>query len=200
MANRGEWVKHNLLLIIGLVLPVLLMVVFMLSTLIPTVVSNPPRYDMVFAIQDYSSSVAAPVNVNLVVKQGVLTAQYTKSPNVNAYGWKKLYLYEAKTQKVRELPFAFPSDSGTMQGMVEQPVEATKGMKLDTTLESPDGYQLSYRGHSNSGGLFGQLLWGGSYNNQACLRKGSQCIKLMGNDNRGYYYPGYVQFIGWVIP
>lgn len=198
MASGYEWIKRNALLITGLVLPVLLMMVFMLSTLIPAVISNPPRYDMVFSVQDYSSGAAAPVSVNLVVKNGVLTAQFTKNPHANAYTWIKLYLYDAKTQKVRQLPFAFPSDAATLQGMVEQPVQATKGMKLDTTLESPDGYQLSYRGYSNSSGLFGQLLWGGSYNNEACLRKGSQCIKLMGSDNRGYYYPGYVQFIGWV--
>jgi hypothetical protein len=129
-----------------------------------------------------------------------LKAQFIKNTNNSYNTWKKLFLYDAKAQKVRELPFTLPENFEKMKGGEVQTIIATKGMKLDPTLESPDGYQLSYKGYSNSGGLFGQLLWGGTYDNQACLRKGNVCVKLLGSDNRGYYYPGYNQFIGWVKP
>jgi hypothetical protein len=38
-----------------------------------------------------------------------------------------------------------------IEGTREETVEATKNLKLDTTLQSPDGYELAYDGYSHSG-------------------------------------------------
>ena len=172
---------------------------FMLSTMIPQSLSDPPKYDMIFSMQDHSST-PSPLAVNYVVKGGTLKAQYTKNHNsASYYGWKKLYLFDAKTQKVRELSSGLPADSDSIVTMREETIDATKNLKLDTNLEAPDGYQLSYDGYSRSG-FMNDLFWNGGYNNETRLRKGASSVKLMGSDSRTYFYYGYVQFIGWVIP
>lgn len=197
----AHFIKKNFALIMGLGLPVLLMAVFFIASTLPQTLSDPPKYDMVFSTQDYSSGTALPVGVNFMVKDSVLKAQYIKLPQPGSYNtWRKLYVYESKTQKVRELPFGLPADVDQITGTREDTVDATKDMKLDTTLESPDGYTLSYDGYSHSGLMNGLFWGGGGYSNESRLRKGSSSVKIASADGRTSFYYGQIQFIGWVKP
>ena len=196
-----DFIKNNFVLIIGLALPVLLMFGFMVASSLPDVISDPPKYDLIFTVPENSSgNNNFPIALKLTVnKDGVLMAQYTRSRKENySYNpWKKLYIYEAKTQKVRELPFPYPADMDKILETKEEAVDATKGLKLVTTIESPDGYSISYNGYSRSG-LIGELFIGNSYSGEPRLRKGSSSVKLMSGDNRTYFYYGNIEFIGWV--
>ena len=100
-----------------------------------------------FSVLDYQAASSVPVSVRLIVKDGVLTAQYTKLPAVQGYasaGWRKLYLYEAASRTVRQLEFGFPAGMEAIEGTREDTVAATANLQLDTRLQSPDGYELSY--------------------------------------------------------
>ena len=198
MASKN-FIKNNFVLIVGLALPVLLMFGFMIASNLPDVITDPPKYDLIFTVPD-SSSNNPPIALKLTVnKDGILMAQYTRSRKENySYNpWKKLYIYEAKTQKVRELPLPYPADMDKIVETREEAVEATKGLKLDTTSESPDGYALSYDGYSRSG-LIGEIFIGGNYSSEPRLRKGGSSVKLTPNNNRTYFYYGSVEFVGWV--
>jgi hypothetical protein len=194
--------KENFVLIVGLALPVLLIVGFMVASNLPQVLSDPPKYDLVFSTTDYPPNANnIPVSVRLVVKDGVLKAQYARSPampgNYPYNSWKKLYVYEAKTQKVRQLTFGFPTDIDTITNTKEETVEATKNLKLDTTLQSPDGYQLSYDGYSRSG-LLNEVFWGGGgYGREPRLKKGSASVRLTTGDANTYFSYGAIEFVGW---
>jgi hypothetical protein len=200
---QNNFIKDNLVLIIGLTLPVLLMVGFMVASSVPQIVADPPKYDLVFAVTEYPSvSGGIPVNVRLVVKDGVLKAQYTKNvpnPGYTNNTWKKLYLYEAKSRTVKELPFGYPADMEKIEGTREDTVEATKGLKLDTTLQSPDGYELTTDAYSGHSGLMGDIFWGGGgYSNEPILKKDKSRVKLStanGGTSFSYTSP---EFIGWV--
>jgi hypothetical protein len=195
--------KENFVLIVGLALPVLLVIGFMVASNLPQRLSDPPKYDLVFATTEYPPNANnIPIGVRLVVKDGVLKAQYVRTnvpPNTATYnGWKKLYVYEAGSRKVRELTFGFPPDMNEIEGSREEAVESTKSMKLDTTLQSPDGYQLSYEGHSHSG-LLNDFFWGGGgYGSEPLLRKGSSTVKLATGDGRTYFSYSGLEFVGWV--
>lgn len=105
-------IKNNFVLVVGLALPALLMIGFMIAASLPNVVSDPPEHDLIFAIPDHTSR-NLPVALKLTVNQdGALQAQVTPVRQENyGYGtWKKLYLYEAHAQKVRELPLPYPAD------------------------------------------------------------------------------------------
>lgn len=194
-----SFIKNNFVLIVGLALPVLLMLGFMVASSLPSVIADPPKYDLIFTVPNGSAN-NLPIALKLTVgSDGVLRAQYTRNPRENYYynSWKKLYLYEARTQKVRELPLPYPADMDKITGTTEELVETTKHLKLDTTLESPDGYSLSYDGYSRSG-LVGELFMGGNYNSEPRLRKGSSSVKLIsGNDRMPLYYGG-IELLGWV--
>lgn len=201
MAQRSFF-KENFVLIVGLTLPILLLVGFMVASNVPQVLADPPKYDLVFASPDYPpNSNSIPVSVRLVVKDGTLKAQYVRTvvaPGTYPYnGWKKLYIYEAKTRKVRELPFGFPAEMEKIEGSREETVEATKDLKLDTALQSPDGYELSYEGRSSSG-LLNEVFWGGGYSSEPHLKKGSSRIRLATGDGRTYFSYNSVEFVGWV--
>lgn len=197
-----KWIRENFVLLVGLTLPVLLILGFLLASSLPQKLEKPPAYDLVFSVDDYNSSTAnaVPIGVRLVVKEGVLVAQYTRLDQVNNnyHYWKKIYLYEAATQKVRELPFGYPADMDSITDMREEPVEALSGRVLDTTLQAPDGYELSWDGYSHSG-LLNELLWS-SYSREPRLRKGSSSVRLTTGDSNTSFYYGGIQFVGWVKP
>ena len=204
MMSDKNFFKDNFVLIVGLTLPVLLMIGFMVASTLPRAMGEPPEYDMVFSVNDYHHGAGGiPVTVIFVVKDGVLRAQYTQlKPHANGHyynsHWRKLYLYEAATQKVRELPFGFPDDMDKIEGKKEEIVDATRGMKLDTSVQSPDGYELSH-GRYRRGGLFGEFFWGwcGS-GNYMFLKKGASAVKLSTGDDNNQFYYGNVEFVGWI--
>jgi len=194
-----SFIKENFVLVTGIALPIVLMFGFMIASSLPNVITDPPKYDLVFAIPSGNGN-NLPIALKLTVGQdGVLRAQYTRNPreNYNYNSWKKLYMYEASTRKVRELPFPYPANMEKISGTTEEIVAATSKLKLDTTLESPDGYALSYDGYSRSG-LIGELFVGGSYNSEPRLRKGSSSVKLISGNDRAPFYYGNIEFIGWV--
>ena len=195
--------KKNFVLVIGLALPVLLIVGFMVATNLPQTLSDPPKYDFVFSTTDYPPNANnIPVSVRLVVKDGLLKAQYVHTPTApGAYpynSWKKLFIYDAKLQKVRQLTFGFPADMEQIEGTREETVEATKNLKLDTTLQSPDGYELAYDGYSHSG-LLNDVFWGGGYSHEPRLRKGSSSVRLSSGDGNSSFSYGSVEFVGWAV-
>ena len=199
---QKNFIKENFVLIVGLTLPILLMVGFMVASSLPQSVANPPKYDLVFDITQYPSvSGGIPVEVNFVVKDGVLKAQYTRVENADhTYpntAWKKLYLYDAQTQKVRELTFGFPDGMEKITDTREDTVDATKNMKLDTTLQSPDGYELTTDTFSHYG-LFTDIFGGGGSSSEPVLQKGGERVKLTSDDRNVTFTYSNPEFLGWV--
>jgi hypothetical protein len=198
-----KFLKDNFVLVVGLTLPILLMIGFIVFSTLPRSLSNPPQHDLIFAVPDYSASNnTLPVNVMLIVKDGVLKAQYTRvaqAPNGAYYGggWKKLYRYQAGPQTVRELPLGIPQDVASIAPLREDTVEATKDLTLDTTLRGPDGYELDYGG-SRGRGLLTDIFWSSS-SSEPRLRKGASSVRLRTGDGRTSFYAGNVEFIGWVV-
>ena len=202
MANSiRDFVKANMVLLVGLTLPVLLVAGFLIASNLPQRLGEPPRYGLVFAVADFSpASQGIPVSVRLVVRDGSLTAQYVRTaPVPSGYvsnPWKKLYLYDAATQRVRELPFGLPSDINAIEGTREEVVEATRGLKLATTLRAPDGYELTY-GRGSRSGLLNDIFWGGGYSNEPRLQKGGSSYPLL--NRQGAYSYASAEFVGWVV-
>ena len=145
MMSDKNFFKDNFVLIIGLALPIVLMVAFMIVASMPQKMGAPPKYDLIFWTSDYAYNKQRPVNVSLTVQDGVLKAQYTKVPDPKYPNsqWIKLYQFEAKTQTVRQLEFGDPYDMDKIDPSREDTVEATKGLKLDTILKSPDVFELT---------------------------------------------------------
>jgi hypothetical protein len=193
----AKFVKDNLVLVVGLTLPILLMAGFLLASALPGRL-DPPKYDLLFSTNEYPNP-PIPITLRLVVKDGVLTAQYTPLPVPRgAYpngNWKKLFRYQASSGTVRELSFGLPTDMESITGTREEVVEATKGLRLDTTVQAPDGYELGF-GTGRGGGLLLDIF-GGSRNYEARLRKGGRSIPIPPVAGTAFVNGG-VEFVGWV--
>jgi hypothetical protein len=198
-----KFLKDNFVLVVGLTLPILLMIGFIVFSTLPRSLSNPPQHDLIFATPDYSGANAnPPIYVRLIVNDGVLKAQYTRPPQAptGGYyggGWKKLYRYQAGPQTVRELTFGIPQDVASIAQMREDTVEATRDLKLDTTLRAPDGYELDY-GSNRGRGLLTDIFWSSS-SYEPRLRNGASSLRLKTGDGGTAFYAGSVEFIGWVV-
>ena len=49
-----NFIKENLVLVIGLALPVLLVVLFFVATVIPKAYNTPPQYEVLFSVVNYN--------------------------------------------------------------------------------------------------------------------------------------------------
>lgn len=192
-----KFVKENRVLAVGLTLPILLMAGFLAVSALPDRLSDPPQYDLVFATTEYPST-PVPINVRLIVKDGALMAQYSRPPGQQGpFGvWKKLFVYDAASRRVRQLTLGYPVDMSTLEGTREETVASTAEFKLDTTLQSPDGYELAY-GDRRGGGLLLEIF-GGSHSYEPRLRKGSHAIPLAPGVGQPAFDYGGVEFVGWV--
>lgn len=181
-------IQENLVLTVGITLPILLMILFVISTLLPSF-TPPPQYSAVFYVDDYRRA-PFPFIVDFTVDDGTLYANYRPAYDKhNNLVWKKLYLYDARTQQVQSLNFTIPTNLKDDEKPHKIIVESTKMMKLNTAYPAPDGYTLDNGRHMYSG-LIGSLI----DNNRprgAYLRKDNTQILLS---------PTPVEFIGWVIP
>jgi hypothetical protein len=195
----AKFVKDNLVLVVGLTLPVLLMAGFLLASALPGRMADPPRYDLVFSTTEYPTP-SIPITVRFVVKNQTLTAQYsrlTAPGGVSPSGhWKKLFRYQAASGTVRELSFGFPTDMESITGTREEAVDAAKGLRLDTTLQSPDGYELAF-GDRRGGGLLLEIF-GGSREYEPRLRKGGRSVAIRPRDGQPAFGYNGIEFVGWV--
>lgn len=194
----AKFVKDNLVLVVGLTLPILLMAGFLLASALPGRL-DPPKYDLVFTTIEYPQP-PIPIAVRLVVKDHVLMAQYVELLPASNGGyrngsWRKLFRYEAASGTVRELTFGLPTDMESIKGTREDVVDATKGLRLDTTVQAPDGYELGF-GTGRGGGLLLEIF-GGSRSYEARLRKGGRSIPLPPVAGTAFVNGG-VEFVGWV--
>jgi hypothetical protein len=195
----AKFVRDNLVLVVGLTLPVLLMAGFLLASALPGRLVDPPKYDLVFSTSEYPQP-PIPITVRLVVKDQVLTAQYSELPvppgGYPTGSWKKLYRYEAASGTVRQLSFGYPSDMASLKGTRDEVVEATKGLRLDTTLRSPDGYELAFGGQRRGGVLLD--IFDGPRDYEPRLRKTGHSVPIRPRDGQPAFGYNGIEFVGWV--
>ena len=191
-----NFIKENLVLVIGLTLPLLLIVLFFVATVIPKAMGTPPQYEMLFTTVRYEYQNSPDYLLDFAVKNQQLTVKAQKNENKDRnYNVKKLMAYDGKTETVREIAIDIAKTAGASNG-VEVVLEETKNMTIDTSSVSPDGYTLDGP-HYGGGGLMGGIFGGGYRNSGFRIKKGSVGYKIP-NEQQNYYY-NQVQFVGWVV-
>jgi hypothetical protein len=188
-----NWMKENLVLVIGLALPVLLIVLFFVATVLPKSFGTPPQYEMLFTTSkyDYQNKPEYVIDFNVKNKQLMVKAKKYDEKNYNN-ATRLLMAYDAKTETVREIAL----DASKLSDGVEVMLEETKNMQLDTNNVSPDGYTLDGPNY-NSSGLLGGLFGGGYRNNGFRIKKGNVGYKVP--QHQPDYYYSDLKFVGWVI-
>ncbi len=187
-----NFIKENLVLVIGLALPVLLIVLFFAATVTPKMYSTPPQYEVLFSVQDYGYQNKPDYTIDFNVKNQQLMVKVKKTDSKdNYYNSKKLMAYDAKNEVMREITI----DTSQFSDGAEILLAETNNMTIDTAMVAPDGYVMENQHYGNNGLVGG--LFGGGRNNGYRLKKGSVGYKI--NTLQNNYYYDQLHFIGWVI-
>ena len=190
-----NFIKQNLVLVIGLSLPILLIVIFFVATVLPKSLGTPPQYELLFTTLKYEYENAPVYLVDFKVVNQKLVAIVKKNDDKGRnYNSKKLMAYNAKTETVREITIDLAKVAGTGDHK-EVVLDETKDLKVDASPVSPDGYQLDGSNYGNSG-LLGGLFGVGHRNSGYRIKKGAVAYKV--ETQQDYYYSDF-KFVGWVI-
>jgi hypothetical protein len=197
-----SFLRENPTIAFGLGLPLLLVVVFLLISGIPSLLVKSPQYDVLYATQ-YSSHLKT-VQIS-VVNQKVQVAYHADENDHKQR--PRLWRYDAKTGAVREISILFPSTSSRVGRESLGSANATKtvlidvpdlkALSIDSSSIAPDGYEFSAGRDRYSRNFFGSLFYSSRYSYEVALTKNGRSVRLPSSGGRYYRYD--TQFIGWVV-
>ena len=201
----SKWIKENLVLAMGIFLPVVLVVIFMIASSVPKNLVNPPQYDFIFSYNEHSYQNPQTLIISFHVRQGNLFVKYDKTKNDNYYNKNHLYKYNASSQTVEEIFFDLPMDLENLKEGKLHLLKNTETLKIDKNHTSPDGYEFLYNDNYRHRGLVMEIFGSSSrYRNRAMLHKSGATHLIPApnqqhnNRNYNYYYGNNINFIGWV--
>ena len=196
-----SYLRENPTIAFGLGLPLLLVIVFLLISGIPSLLVKPPQYDVVYATGygNYQNT----VQISVVNQK----AQVTYQGDTNNRR-PRLWRYNPETGAVREISITFPpslnqtrkdsagSKEVTMPTVVDVP--DLEGLTIDSSSIAPDGYEFNGGEGRYSRNVFGGMFYSSRYSYEAVLSKKGRSIRLPHSNDR--YYSRDTHFIGWVVP
>ncbi|HZV61734.1 MAG TPA: hypothetical protein VFF75_04910 [Methylophilaceae bacterium] len=191
-----KFIRENLVLIMGISLPLLLVLLFFLTSVLPKSLGTPPQYDLLFSVVRYDYQTATTPHFDFIVQDGVLKVRTGKTDNQNPTRYtRKLLVFNADNEAVREIPYDLVQISN-MEEQSEIVLPETQQMTIDPSSRSPDGYSFEGPSHGG-GGLMSELFFGGYRNQGYRIVKGKSAYNIPNNFNSAYV--GELQFIGWIL-
>jgi hypothetical protein len=199
-----NFIRDNPTIAFGLGLPLVLVVLFLAISGIPSLLVAPPQYDVLYAT-NYNYYNNAQNTLQIAVVGDRVQVNYIGS--MQPYQQPRLWRFNPKTGAVKEIALLLPPGLAPNTG---QPVEAAKtpmvtqisvpdlaAVTVDSSSLAPDGYQFSIGADGYSGRAFTGLFYPSRYGYQAELVKSGRSIRLPNTD--GAYYGNATRFIGWVV-
>ncbi len=198
-----SFLRENPTIAFGLGLPLLLVVVFLLISGIPSLLVAPPKYDVLYASEYYNYQNGVQISV---VNQKV---QVIYQGNVQGNRKPRLWRYNSKTGGVKEIAIVLPPDliPAKKRSATPAPEKVSKtvlidvpdleGLTIDSSSIAPDGYEFSVGNNRYSGNVFNGLFSSSRYRQEAVITKKGRSIRLP--NAIGQYYSYNTHFIGWVV-
>lgn len=192
-----NFIKENFVLVVGLSLPALLVIVFLIASILPKAAATPPQYEMLFTTMQYSQKSHSDYSTDFFVKDGALMARVWKNDAPGISYARKVMAYNGKTQSVRELPYDLSRiENAGEKDMIVLP--EFKDLKVSGSERSPDGYTFENMAY-DSGPWPVTELFGGYSGRTPRLVKGSAVFQLPKNTSAPYSIYD-IQFLGWIVP
>ena len=195
------FLRENPTLTFGLGLPLLLVVVFLLISGVPTLLVDSPQHDVLYATEYYNKQQGVQISVAnqkvLVSYRGIVQGEHIP----------RLWRYHSKTGAVQEIPIILPprlispgaENVEPHDSLNPAPVDVPDlaGLVVDSSSIAPDGYEFRTASDRYSRNVFGGLFYSSRYSHQATLSKNGHSVRLPNSDNN--YYSRNTRFIGWVV-
>ena len=194
----GKLLRENATLAVGIVLPILVVVFFLLATYIPRLLVDPPQHDFLF-VQDNDYR-AQPSRwrheIDLDSQRKLRVRAFLTEPDARNYYRPRLFLYEHLEGNVREVSLPSPEMAETTEGAeagIFLEVPEFNNQVIDSRRVAPDGYEL-IEPRSSSGNFLG-LFYRGNRRGLAIGKNGAVVAVPSGN---GVSYYG-ARFLGWIV-
>lgn len=199
-----KFVRNNLVLLIGILLPVLLVAGFLILAHLPRALVDPPRHDFLVVGYRYDYQQLRNFFLGFEVRKGKLTATITPKEDRKSYHAQErasLYRYRAADNSFEEISYELPDGVDELTRQLNFAVAEAAQLTLDKRSRSPDGFTFEFRGYSGSGGLLGGLFGIGHHSgSDYVLRKDSAAFELPPPVTPAQYYYGQnLVFLGWVV-
>lgn len=185
--------RQNPMLAAGILLPVVVVVFFVLATMIPRWLVDPPAYDFVFTSMQ-GNSTGPTVELSFVVEGDRLRARVYQSERTYR-NVPRLFLFEHDSQSVREITVTLPGAADDFDDGDYVELPGLESRTVSTSRTAPDGYQVygpDYRG----GDFFPFYRRRGS--SVLTLSKSGAVIDVPQVGASGTYYYN-ATFLGWLL-
>ena len=196
------FLRENPTIAFGLGLPLLLVLVFLLVSGLPTLLIAPPQYEVIYTTEYYNY----PNGVQTSVVNGKVQVIY--QGNVLNNRKPRIWRYNPQTGGVKEIGYILPPGllpPGKQPPTPEMASKTTRievpeldGLTVDSSSVAPDGYEFVVESDRYSRNLFSGLFYSSRYRHEAVLTKNGRTIRLPNTANR--YYTGNTRLIGWIVP
>lgn len=198
-----NWMRENLVLVSGIVLPVVLVLAFFLLQETPRFLTDPPEHDFLVVAYRYDVQHPRDYHLSFEVRENRLQGRATPNEQDNPYRSRQqavIYRYESTTHRFTEIDWESPEDLDDLDEAVTFFVKETDHLALDKTSRSPDGYTFEYGTYNGRGGLLGELF--GMRRGPASefvLEREGEYFPLPNPGPGPYYYGRNVHFLGWIV-
>jgi len=189
---KQNFLKENFALIIGLGLPVILVISFLLARYLPQHNDEPPNYELVFSVMRYDNH--SPFHIDFIVKDQKLYMKLMNKKEHEGANVRELFIYNGQKESTRKIHYSLPDHLINLQNEIL--VKEFSPYVIDTNSKSPDGYELepaSYR----SRGLLGELFGSNASKHLHRVKKtGGRSFPI--SDYGSEFSYGNLSFIGWI--
>lgn len=197
----AAWIKNNLVLVSGIVLPVLLVAGFFVLSQAPRMLTDPPQYDFVLIAYRYDH----PLTYTLAfeVREGRLYGKAIPHVDPGTYTNRQradIFRYRAAEGSFEEIVYERPEGLDDVEETTTFPITEVSELNLDKRSRSPDGYTFEQLANGGRGGLLGELFgMGRHYESNYVLRKNGAQVNLPRPAESRQHYGHELHFIGWII-
>jgi hypothetical protein len=189
--------RDNAALVAGILLPIIVVILFLLSSWVPRMLVDPPQYDFLY-VQDanyYGSASPWRHQISLDPQGHLVVKAFAAKPDVYTPG-ARLFHFEHEDGNVREIALPTPDDTDGAESGIAVEVPEFRNTFIDPSRISPDGYALVDNTRS-SRGLFG-LFYSGNSRPLAISKNGAVFEAAEGNEMAMGWYGA--RLIGWIVP
>jgi hypothetical protein len=198
----GKWIKENLVLVSGILLPVLLVGGFFVLSNAPRMLADPPKYDFVLVAYRYDYQHPSDYYLSFEVRDGMLSGRAVPKDESNTNfnrQFASIFRYDAGANTFEEIVFELPEGLEGIEEPVPLLLAETSDLKLDKRSQSPDGYTFEFLGYRGRGGLLGEMFgMRRRYESDYVLKKDNAHFDLP-RPASDHYYQNDLHFMGWVI-
>ena len=197
MPTSGPGVlRNNAFLVAAVALPVVVVTLFLASSMVPRWLVPPPAYDLLFRAGGPYDQVKPRIAVDFKVRDGRVEAIVQALP-VNSYPQvSSLFLFDHQTMEVREIPFDVPTNLSEGDPPRTIIIDALAGSHVLAQPKAPDGYELDSRS-ARGPGLIGDLFGMNRYDQHASLIKNGRAVRIVLPSPYRYHAPMYA--VGWLV-